>query len=154
MNKSVYFTGQIVFAIHPACDAKYHLVLLVLHFKWEMWRKMSLIWSTHVQHQLLHLLIYFFVKSHNAKAQLEVAECITKCAGQFLKEVMTITGNSSYYRLITTDYKINFDHCVSKCLNLYIDMLLWEGRHVPYRSIAIKTTSSHWRWNCCTHNVF
>ena len=46
------------------------------------------------------------------KGQLEVIENITKCTGQFLKELMSIPSNASYYRLITIHYKINFDQCV------------------------------------------
>ena len=65
---------------------------------------MYFIWSTHLQYQLLTLLTFHFCEEaatvYVTKVQLEVVEYITKCTGQFLKEVMTVLGNSTNnYRL-------------------------------------------------------
>jgi hypothetical protein len=49
---------------------------------------------------------------HVTKQQLQVVEFIAKCTGHFLRKLMKVPGNSSYHRLITTDYEINFDNCV------------------------------------------
>ena len=52
------------------------------------------------------------------KHQLEV-EYMTKCTGQLIKDLMRMPSNSSYYRLITVDYKINFDHCAQMFESIY-----------------------------------
>jgi len=43
----------------------------------------------------------------------------SKCTGQFLKELMSMPGNSSYYRLLTIDHKINFDQRVQLLASIY-----------------------------------
>ena len=48
-----------------------------------------------------------------------VVEYITKSTGQFLKELMSMPGNSSYYRLLTIDHKINFDQRVQLLASIY-----------------------------------
>jgi len=32
---------------------------------------------------------------------------------------MSMPGNSSYYRLLTVDYKINFDQCIQMLASIY-----------------------------------
>jgi len=53
------------------------------------------------------------------KGQQGVIEYISKCTGQFLKDLMSIPSNASYYRLITIDYKITFDQCVQTLESIY-----------------------------------
>ena len=62
-----------------------------------------------------------------------MVEYITKCTGQFLKDLMSIPSNASYYRLITIDYKINFDQCVQMLESIYrYAVTNQNGKDVPY----------------------
>ena len=66
------------------------------------------------------------------KNQIEVIEYITKCTGRFLKELMCIPSNSSYYRLMTVDYKINFDQCVKMLESIYrYAVTNQKGKDIP-----------------------
>ena len=67
------------------------------------------------------------------KGQLKVIEYITKCTGQFLKDLMSIPNYASYYRLIEINYKINFDQCIQmlESKNRYA-VTNQKGQDVPY----------------------
>ena len=53
------------------------------------------------------------------KKQLEVVNYITKFTGQFLKTLMNVAGNSSYIRLITTNFVVDVDQTVAMLESMY-----------------------------------
>ena len=66
------------------------------------------------------------------KHQLEV-EYMTKCTGQLIKDLMRMPSNSSYYRLITVDYKIDFDHFVHMLESIYrYAVTNQKGKYILY----------------------
>ena len=117
INMHEYFTGRVVFAIHDACNAQYHLDQSNFHFHFQMKNvEENVQYLEHISPTSLETpsSLPFFPENpttvYVTKNKIEVIKYITKCTGQFLKELMSIPSNSSYYRLITVT--INFDQCV------------------------------------------
>ena len=58
---------------------------------------------------------------------------MTECTGKFLKDLMSMPSNSSYYRLITVDFKINFDQCLKMLESIYrYAVTNQKSKDVPY----------------------
>ena len=67
------------------------------------------------------------------KAQFEVVEYVTKSTSRFLKDWMSIPGDSSYYRLLTTDHEINLDRCVQMFESIYrYSVINQKGKDEPF----------------------
>jgi len=116
INMHDFVSGPVIFAIHDGCDAKYHLDNSTSSFPFQMKNVEENVQfleytspTTIVNPSTLSYFPEDPTTVYVTKGQLEVVEYITKCTGQFLKDLMSIPSNASYYRLITIDYKINFD---------------------------------------------
>ena len=105
-----YFSGQVCFQLHPACDAMFHLKrsssASPFHMKIVEENVIFLEYTSPTSIvQLSSLPFYSTEKTiiYVTKKQLEVVDYITKFTGQFIKAVLEMPGNTSYLRLITTE---------------------------------------------------
>jgi hypothetical protein len=140
INMHEFFTGRVIFSLHDACDAKYHLENSSLSSPFQMKNVEENVQyleyispTTIVNPSNLPFFPEEPITVYVTKGQLEVVEYITKCTGQFLKDLMSVPSNSSYCRLITIDYKINFDQCVQMLESIYrYAVTNQKGKDVPY----------------------
>ena len=66
------------------------------------------------------------------KKQLEVVDYVTKFTGQFIKSVLELPGNTSYLRLITSDFKVDVDQSVFMLESLFkYSVTNQKGRDIP-----------------------
>jgi hypothetical protein len=74
------------------------------------------------------------------KPQLEVVDFVTKCVGQFLKDIMTLPGNIGYNRLITVDFEVNVMKAVVMLPSIYrFSVSMQKGKEVPFLLKAFYT---------------
>ena len=95
--------GRVIFAIHDACDAKYHLDNGSLSFPFQMKNVKENVQfleytspTTIVNPSTLSNFPDDPITVYVTKRQLEVVEYITKCTGQFLKDLMSILSNDCF----------------------------------------------------------
>jgi hypothetical protein len=66
------------------------------------------------------------------KKQLEVVEYITKFTGQFIHTLMNLSGNTSFLRIITFNYKITINQSVQMLEAIYNYAIAnQKGRDIP-----------------------
>jgi hypothetical protein len=140
INMHEYFYGQIEFALHPACDALYHLRFAStanpFHLK-AVDDNIAFLEYTSPTTIANPIQTGFYPvvkeKVYVTKKQLEVVEYITKYTGQFLKTVMNLPGNTTtHLRLITTNFKVDVDQPVLMLEAIYrFCVTNQKGREVP-----------------------
>ena len=139
INMHEYFYGQIEFALLPACDALYHLRFASPANPFQMKAvddNISFLEYTSpttienpVQSDYYPT---YKEKVYVTKKQLEVVDYITKYTGQFLKTVMNLAGNTTYLRLITTNFKVDVDQPVLMLEAIHrFSITNQKGREVP-----------------------
>jgi hypothetical protein len=138
LNMHEYFSGQIVFAIHPACDAMYHIqhasaapfqmkvVKDNIRFL-ENTSPSTLVFPSSNDHYTIQPTTVYITKK-----QLEVVEYISKFTGHFIHTIMNLPGNTNYLRLITFNYKITITQSVQMLAAIYkYAVTNQQGRDIP-----------------------
>jgi len=127
INMHEYFSGQIVFELHPACDTMYHIQNSSTTAPFQM-RKVEENISVLDEYTSPTTLD---VPSQNDRyttnpftvyvtnKQLELVDYITKFTGQFIHFLMNLPGNTALLRLITFNYKITINQSVQMLEAIY-----------------------------------
>ena len=134
-----YFSGQIVFELHPACDAMYYIQNSSTAVPFQMRQveeNISFLEYTSPSHLETPSLNDRYTTNPSTvyvtKKQLEVVEYITKFTGQFIHNLMNIPGNTAFLRLITFNYKITINQSVQMLEAIYNYAITnQKGRDIP-----------------------
>ena len=121
-----YFSCQVCFNLHPACDAIFHLKRSssTSPFNMKIVKENVIFLEYTSPTSIVNLSNLSFYSADKAivyitKKQLEVVDYVTKFTGQLIKSVLELPGNTSYLRLITSDFKVDVDQSVFMLVSLF-----------------------------------
>ena len=151
INMHEYFSGQIIFELHPACDAMFYIQNSSTAVPFQMrqleenisfleYTSSSTLDNPSLNDRYTPNPTTVYV----TKKQLEVVEYITKFTGQFIHNLMNIPGNTAFLRLITFNYKITVNQSVQMLEAIYNYAITnQKGRDIPLLCKILLPTTVH-----------
>jgi hypothetical protein len=140
VNMHEYFAGQIIFQLHPLCDAQFYLRQATVANPFQLKNvtdNIEYLEFTSPSNILHPSQLDFYSDNptivYVTKTQLDVVFYLTKITGQHLKDLMSRPGNTVYQRHIKIDFKVDVDQCVIMLKNIYrFTISNQKSKDVPY----------------------